>query len=138
MTTKRDEDGRLQSDPERFPHGIKYIADYVRGFCFDTFSYSNNIQWNIILYGLLFSYLYQVHSLGLKMGIYQDIGTKTCIGYPGSEGFEKIDVDTFAEWEVDYLKLDGCFKDSSLFDRGERKNLNQRVNQIEFQNNYNK
>ena len=29
MTTKRDEEGRLQSDPERFPHGIKYLADYV-------------------------------------------------------------------------------------------------------------
>jgi hypothetical protein len=24
-------------------------------------------------------------------------------------GFEKIDADTFAEWKVDYLKLDGCY-----------------------------
>ncbi|OQV13663.1 Alpha-N-acetylgalactosaminidase [Hypsibius exemplaris] len=85
MTTQRDSNGILQADPERFPHGIKYLADYV-------------------------------HSLGLKMGIYQDIGTKTCIGYPGSQGYEKIDVDTFASWDIDYLKLDGCFMDPKEFD----------------------
>jgi len=49
-----------------------------------------------------------VHSLGLKFAIYADFGTKTCGGYPGSMGYEKIDSDTFAEWKVDYLKLDGC------------------------------
>ena len=27
---KRDAQGRLQSDPERFPSGIKALADYVR------------------------------------------------------------------------------------------------------------
>lgn len=29
MALERDKDGNLQSDPERFPHGIKYLADYV-------------------------------------------------------------------------------------------------------------
>lgn len=29
MALTRDKDGNLQSDPERFPHGIKYLADYV-------------------------------------------------------------------------------------------------------------
>ncbi|KAI6171202.1 Alpha-galactosidase [Aphelenchoides bicaudatus] len=49
-----------------------------------------------------------IHSLGLKFGIYADLGTKTCMGLPGSIHYEKIDADTFAEWKVDYLKLDGC------------------------------
>jgi alpha-galactosidase len=29
MALERDKDGNLQSDPKRFPHGIKYLADYV-------------------------------------------------------------------------------------------------------------
>ena len=30
----------------------------------------------------------QLHKLGLKYGIYGDIGTYTCGGYPGSEGWK--------------------------------------------------
>ena len=37
-----------------------------------------------------------------------DMGTNTCGGYPGSQGFEQIDAQTYASWGVDYLKLDGC------------------------------
>ena len=29
MTSERDSFGRLQADPQRFPHGIAYLADYV-------------------------------------------------------------------------------------------------------------
>ena len=50
-----------------------------------------------------------VHSLGLKFGMYGDYGTFTCERYPASMGYEKIDATTFAEWEIDYLKFDGCF-----------------------------
>lgn len=56
-------------------------------------------------------HLYQVHSRGLKLGIYEDFGTKTCAGYPGSEFFMETDAKTFAEWEVDSLKFDGCNSD---------------------------
>jgi alpha-galactosidase len=49
-----------------------------------------------------------VHSLGLKLGIYEDAGTATCAGYPGSLGHEQIDAQTFADWGVDYLKYDNC------------------------------
>ncbi|OBT38889.1 hypothetical protein VE00_10586 [Pseudogymnoascus sp. WSF 3629] len=45
---------------------------------------------------------------GFHFGIYQDAGTHTCGGYPGSLGFEQIDADTFTNWGIDYLKLDGC------------------------------
>ena len=49
-----------------------------------------------------------VHSLGLKLGIYEDAGTATCAGYPGSLGHETEDANTFASWGVDYLKYDNC------------------------------
>jgi len=49
-----------------------------------------------------------VHSKGLKLGIYEDAGTATCAGYPGSLGHEAIDAQTFADWGVDYLKYDNC------------------------------
>lgn len=74
---ERDSQGRLQPDPTRFPHGFKYLADYM-------------------------------HSKNVSFGIYSDMGTYTCGGYPGSENHEQIDAETFAAWGVDYLKLDGC------------------------------
>ena len=49
-----------------------------------------------------------VHSLGLKLGIYEDAGTATCAGYPGSYGHEQQDANLFASWGVDYLKYDWC------------------------------
>ena len=49
-----------------------------------------------------------VHSKGLKLGIYEDAGTSTCAGYPGSLGHETQDAATFASWGVDYLKYDNC------------------------------
>ncbi len=52
-----------------------------------------------------------VHSLGLKFGIYLDFGTLTCAGYPGTQNFLKIDADTMAEWDVDFIKMDGCYSD---------------------------
>ncbi|XP_048400862.1 alpha-galactosidase A isoform X2 [Stegostoma tigrinum] len=49
-----------------------------------------------------------IHSKGLKFGIYQDVGTNTCAGYPGSYGYYELDAQTFADWGVDLLKFDGC------------------------------
>ena len=76
---ERDANGRLQPDPVKFPHGMKYISDYV-------------------------------HSLGLKFGMYSCGGYLTCGGYPGSYGHEWEDARTFAEWGVDFLKYDFCYK----------------------------
>ena len=75
---KHREDGKLVPDPEKFPNGIKAVADYV-------------------------------HNLGLKLGIYSCAGTLTCAGYPGSADYEFVDAETFAEWEVDFLKYDYCY-----------------------------
>lgn len=60
MSKERDSNDQLQPDPDRFPSGIKSLAD-------------------------------QLHSMGLKLGIYADYGSHTCAGYPGS---------------IDHLELD--------------------------------
>ncbi|MFC0548889.1 ricin-type beta-trefoil lectin domain protein [Kutzneria chonburiensis] len=49
-----------------------------------------------------------LHDKGLRFGIYEDAGTLTCGGYPGSWDHFQQDADLFASWGVDYLKLDGC------------------------------
>ena len=80
---KRDENHRLVPSKEKFPHGMKAVADYV-------------------------------HSKGLKFGMYSCSGTLTCAGYPSSFQYEFIDAATFAEWGVDFLKYDYCFKPRSV------------------------
>ena len=75
---ERDADQRLVADPEKFPQGMKAVADYV-------------------------------HSKGLKFGMYSCAGNLTCAGYPGSFEHEFLDAETFAEWDVDFLKYDYCY-----------------------------
>lgn len=79
---QRDQKGRLQPDPKRFPGGIPKLAKYI-------------------------------HGKGLKLGIYGDMGTHTCGGYPGTT-LDKIktDAQTFADWKVDMLKFDGCYSNA--------------------------
>ena len=50
-----------------------------------------------------------VHTRGLKFGIYNSAGTKTCKERAGSLTYEQIDAADYALWEVDYLKYDNCF-----------------------------
>jgi len=59
-----------------------------------------------------------VHKLGLKFGIYEDYGNFTCGGYPGILGHLEQDANTFADWGVDYLKLDGCYSEPESMDQG--------------------
>ena len=49
-----------------------------------------------------------VHSKGLKLGIYSDVGYKTCGGRPASRDHEFQDAKSYASWGVDYLKYDWC------------------------------
>uniref|UniRef100_A0A3Q3JUH5 Alpha-galactosidase n=2 Tax=Monopterus albus TaxID=43700 RepID=A0A3Q3JUH5_MONAL len=85
---ERDEQGRLQPDPKRFPGGIHKLTRYM-------------------------------HDRGLKLGIYGDMGKHTCGGYPGTP-MEKIEIDafTFADWEVDMLKYDGCWSNATEQEQG--------------------
>ncbi|MFC1766181.1 NPCBM/NEW2 domain-containing protein, partial [Planctomycetota bacterium] len=50
----------------------------------------------------------EIHSLGLKAGIYISPGPTTCQGYVGSYGYEMQDATQFAAWGFDYLKYDWC------------------------------
>eukprot|EP01084_Bolivina_argentea_P266597 452203_1 len=79
LTKKRNATTKeLIVNPDKFPHGIRYISDYL-------------------------------HSLGLKLGVYTDLGNRSCGSGPGSLGYYDIDANTFAnEWQVDYLKVDFC------------------------------
>ncbi|WP_017470596.1 glycoside hydrolase family 27 protein [Amphibacillus jilinensis] len=76
---ERDSDGNLVPDPEKFPSGMRALADYI-------------------------------HDKGLKFGMYSCVGTHTCAGYPGSFEHEFQDAKQLAEWHVDFLKYDYCFK----------------------------
>jgi len=84
MAKERDANGDLQVDPQRFPDGMKPVADAV-------------------------------HKLGMEFGIYEDAGSKTCVGAAGS-GLPKRggqdhflqDARLYASWGVDYFKLDNC------------------------------
>lgn len=53
-----------------------------------------------------------VHSKGMKFGIYNCAGTRTCAGYPGTHGYEYQDARLYASWGVDFLKYDWCNTDS--------------------------
>ncbi|KAF8746738.1 Melibiase, partial [Rhizoctonia solani] len=52
-----------------------------------------------------------IHNLGLKIGIYSSAGLYTCGRRFGSLGYEEIDAQTYAEWEIDYLKYDNCYNE---------------------------
>ena len=73
----RDSSGVLLANTQKFPNGIKAVADYV-------------------------------HSKGLKFGLYTSPGLRTCTGCNGSQGYEETDLKTFADWGVDFIKLDWC------------------------------
>ena len=73
--------GRIVPDPQRFPGGMRALADYI-------------------------------HAKGLKFGLYTDAGRRTCEGRPGSYRSYEIDARTYAEWGVDYTKVDWCYADS--------------------------
>lgn len=90
-TTSRDPvTNGLRADPVKFPSGIQSVIDYV-------------------------------HGKGLRFGIYADVGDATCGGYAGlgmDAGLKNkqyiADMQTFAKWGVDALKVDGCNEDPAI------------------------
>lgn len=71
-------DGKIVADPEKFPHGMKYLADYI---------HSKGLKVGM-------------YSCAGVMTCYENL--------PGSFGYEYVDAKQFAEWEIDYLKYDFC------------------------------
>eukprot|EP01084_Bolivina_argentea_P097413 175110_1 len=49
-----------------------------------------------------------IHSKGLKLGLYNDIGSYTCEAYTGIDGHYTLDANTFTNWGIDMIKIDGC------------------------------
>jgi alpha-galactosidase len=48
------------------------------------------------------------HTQGFKFGIYTAVGDATCMNLAGSLGNEKLHARQFADWGIDYIKLDWC------------------------------
>ncbi|KAM3180644.1 hypothetical protein ACTXT7_015895 [Hymenolepis weldensis] len=84
------------SSHQRDPATHKLIADPIR--------FPHGMKWLAD----------KIHSLGLLFGIYLDFGTRTCAGYPGSLDYLELDAETVAEWEVDYIKMDGCWSSARI------------------------
>jgi len=59
------------------------------------------------------------HSKGLKYALYTAESATTCGGYPASKDHEELDAQTFADWGVDYMKVDGC-GNKEYYDEGYR------------------
>jgi len=62
-----------------------------------------------------------IHSKGLKFGIYTSAGVKTCMRFEGSYGYEEQDVQRFASWGVDFVKVDWCCTRADYLSDKERK-----------------
>ena len=72
-------DGKIQNEETKFPSGFRALAD-------------------------------ELHQRGLKFGMYNDIGTNLCGGAAvGTCGHEKTDAASYAEWDIDFLKVDNCY-----------------------------
>jgi hypothetical protein len=70
--------GEMVVDPTQWPHGIAWLASTL-------------------------------HAAGLKLGLYTDAGAAGCGGpSQGSYGHYQQDVNTFAKWGVDAVKVDYC------------------------------
>ena len=80
---QRDSHGNLVPNPERFPSGIKALADYIhsKGLRFGLYS---------------------------SAGTWTCEPMKQNRGFPGGLGHESQDAALFAAWGVDYLKYDNC------------------------------
>lgn len=95
--TKRNATGHIQADPARFPGGMKEVIDYV-------------------------------HAKGLVFGLYTSAGKTVCVGgRTGSQGHWTQDANTFAEWGVDWVKMDWCGGASDV--KGSYNSMSKALNQ---------
>ncbi|HXB65764.1 MAG TPA: glycoside hydrolase family 27 protein [Solirubrobacteraceae bacterium] len=75
---KRGAAGEITVNPKQWPHGMKWLVSTL-------------------------------HAAGLKVGLYTDAGSEGCGGKTqGSYGHYQQDVNTFAAWGIDAVKVDFC------------------------------
>jgi alpha-galactosidase len=78
--------GTLFESPSKFPSGMRALSEWM-------------------------------HTRGLKLGVYSDRGTHDFSGAGlGMAGHEVQDANTFADWGVDYLKVDDMSGEESVGD----------------------
>lgn len=115
---------KFRCDPALNEKSFMRIADLVvetgmkdAGYTYvnldDCWQIARDEQGNIIVDAKRFpngiKYLADyVHQKGLKFGIYTSGGSVTCEKRPGSLTFEARDAQTYANWGVDYIKIDWC------------------------------
>lgn len=81
---------RLSNEEQKFPDGFRMLADHI-------------------------------HGKGLKFGMYNDIGTNLCVGAAvGTCGYEDLDARSYADWQIDFIKVDNCYYlwDNATFSAG--------------------
>lgn len=72
----RNATGYLTPEADHFPNGMKVVVDYA-------------------------------HANNLSFGLYTCGGSETCVGgRPGSMGYWTQDAQVWAEWGVDWVKMD--------------------------------
>jgi alpha-galactosidase len=86
LTTRMLHAGQIIPDPSKFPDGIEPVIAYVTSQCLPAAQGGNC----------------------LRFGLYSDAGTNTCAGRPGGWTYETIDAQTYASWNVSFLKYDNC------------------------------
>lgn len=80
----RNATGYLYPEADHFPNGMKAVVDYA-------------------------------HSKNISFGLYTCAGTFTCVGgRPGSKDHWQQDAAVFAEWGLDFVKMDWCFTDGMV------------------------
>jgi hypothetical protein len=57
----------------------------------------------------------QLHGKGLLFGLYGDIGSTTCAGYPGFDNHFSQDAQQLANWQVDSIKVDVCNSNNTIY-----------------------
>ncbi len=63
-----------------------------------------------------------LHAMGLKFGMYNDIGTNLCAGAAvGTCGHEPEDAKAYIDWGIDFIKVDNCYYlwDNATFSNAE-------------------
>lgn len=105
----RNASGYLYPEVDHFPNGmvILELLSFLRYMSLALISYSLFIN-STLLYSQA-PVIEYAHSKGLTFGLYTCAGTYTCVGNrPGSKDHWQQDADVWAEWGVDWVKMDWC------------------------------
>jgi hypothetical protein len=89
---------RQIANPVRFPNGMKVVADYVRTTSVWTPGEPGPPDFHLLTTAV--GTILQVHSKGLKFGVYTARCKYTCQLFAASFGHELVDAKQWAEWGV--------------------------------------